>query len=175
MECTLRISKSPEMEGPEDFSVASKLVIGLMGMGVVEHHDIASFMLCEQYDEGMYCEVIRFICRVQSSDNEFVRHAIGQGLPTGMFVDLPRRDSGNRIRCKLCKQNIYTIPCPLCSVMTPHDVPSSGTHRPRPPLPLNPTNAMPGSFQKIRVMQSRLARGEAISHPQDLTLRDVED
>lgn len=36
-----------------------------------------------------------------------------------------------------------------------------------PPLPADPTNAVPGSKDKKRIMAERVARGEAIFHPLD--------
>jgi hypothetical protein len=36
-------------------------------------------------------------------------------------------------------------------------------------LPASPTDAVPGSSEKIAVMEERAARGEAIFHPDDLT------
>lgn len=35
------------------------------------------------------------------------------------------------------------------------------------PLPAHPTDARPGSEEKIRVMEARAARGEQLHHPQD--------
>ena len=39
-----------------------------------------------------------------------------------------------------------------------------------PKLATLPTSALPGSIEKIRVMQERLSRGEAVFHPDDLTV-----
>lgn len=41
-----------------------------------------------------------------------------------------------------------------------------------PPLPAEPTQANPGSEEKIAVLEARYARGEAIFHPDDLTARE---
>jgi hypothetical protein len=41
------------------------------------------------------------------------------------------------------------------------------------PLPAEPTNATPGSVEKIAVFVARLTRGEAIFHPADRTLDNV--
>lgn len=43
------------------------------------------------------------------------------------------------------------------------------------PLPAEPTGAVPGSEEKIKVLQGRVARGEQLYHPLDATREDPED
>lgn len=40
----------------------------------------------------------------------------------------------------------------------------------QPPLPDEPTDALPGSEEKIRVLMERAAKGQALFHPDDATL-----
>lgn len=55
------------------------------------------------------------------------------------------------------------------SVLSRHE-----PHGPVPKMPENPTDARPGSEQKIQVMNQRFARGEAVFHPDDLTTEDLD-
>lgn len=48
-----------------------------------------------------------------------------------------------------------------------------GNHnKAEPPLPAEPTRAPPGTPEKMDVMRDRAARGEAIFHPDDVTIHE---
>lgn len=94
--------------------------------------------------------------QIYRSSTRTVRDALVGRFGVNSIVDIPT--SGMRIRCKRCNQVLCKVPCCKCLVdslkttKTPEeseDLPESG----------EPTNAMPGSEEKMRIMQDRLAAG----------------
>jgi hypothetical protein len=80
---------------------------------------------------------------------------------------------GDRPRglCRECYYNLGIRDCyPV--ILNPHTRRGSGLplengdadHR---PIPAQPTNAKPGSYDKILVLQERAAKGQQLFHPQD--------
>jgi hypothetical protein len=90
----------------------------------------------------------------------------------------PRRFSGKP--CRHCKASHVTRPKQLCwtCYYTPgvrHPYPSAarpsghGVTRPHDarPLPAHPTTALPGSPEKVAILEQRAALGAALWHPLD--------
>jgi hypothetical protein len=109
------------------------------------------------------------MAELRTSDNLVVRRCVDVGLPAGMST--PLQDT--TVVCPLCQKIVRMVPCPACNLrgswVVELDPEPEG---PPPPLPAHPTPAIPGSLQKLRILESRLARGEALFHPKDARIPD---
>jgi hypothetical protein len=158
-----RVRKT-EITQPEDLSDMAIAVIGLWNMGVHRLDRMSELLRGpKQSQKAVEDSVMRMIWTLQDSQNPIVRACIEEGLPAGMCVKLPAERT---IRCLLCGGIVDTVPCPRCSAVGSWEEDDQDFGDP-PPLPKRPTNARPGGFQKIRTLQARLSRGEALFHPDD--------
>lgn len=154
---------------PSDLSISARLVIALMNMGVKDDEAIRHFFVVPNAGDSAWArnrrdKALRFIRRVKDSQNPVVQEAIQDGLEG--YVDLPYASMGHKVWCGSCRQHITVLPCPLCSLKHPVGPAPEVKHK-EPPIPANPTKALPGSLQKVLVMMTRYERGEQIFHPKD--------
>lgn len=100
--------------------------------------------------------------RILLSDNAVVRQCLAEGLPRGDGVELP--DGEPPVRCLQCGQNCSVVPCMCCAR-------GGDSDRSRciadPPEPDEPTDATPGSFEKLEVMRKRKEAGRSVFHKGD--------
>ncbi len=160
----LRDESQEPIGRPEDLSDTVLVVIGLWNMG------IDSLALMRKVLRPKHPERLEALVeQLRGSIDPVVRRCIDAGLPVGLSVPLPFGDS---VRCPLCSHLVTWVPCPSCNQRGSWVLPDGqGTREETaPPLPDYPSAAPPGSFQKIRVFQSRLARGEALFHPNDVQI-----
>jgi hypothetical protein len=178
---------------PDRLSRGARLVIGLWSVGLYDLDEMADAMRLHPrfidrvpVSGASYSKYIRaaakllrqregfklFAQAVMDSPEEIVQDSLQWGLPAWCATPLPE---GAVVVCGVCRSKLNVVPCPSCSRKTfrfqgremhPEDLrgcrPSKRVH----PLP-EPTRAIPGTPEKIAVLQGRLARGEQMFHPDD--------
>jgi len=173
MDDTVKLSNRPDgkLQSPRDLTRRAWLLLGLWEMGVTKLADVKRAMkvASEQQEE----ELLDLWMALEASDDPVVRRCRAEGLPPArseMLPALPNAFDGQGwVFCRLCRQRITVLPCPVCSGA---QLPEAAVEEPGaergPPLPWTPTGAAPGSPQKIAVMYCREMCGLALHHPDDL-------
>ena len=157
----MRVSReeSGRLKYPGDLSQVAIGVIALEQLGVQDTGRIAKLL---RVDRGRLAELIDAI---HTSRSRMLRRCLAEGLPPGLRAHLAQ---AQRVRCMKCGGLINLVPCVRCRPRDESRVESPGFFVP--PAPPQATQAMPGSFKKQRIFQSRLARGEALFHEGDLAV-----
>jgi hypothetical protein len=124
----------------------------------------------------------RFLKELLESDNPVIVKALRHGIPSEFSCLLPESIT---VRCQNCGTITDRVPCVLCSQKVEEYMDDTVLHyrelrNMRPDLeevpfkpPKYPTRKRPGSFDKLRIMTERVARGESPFHPKDATLEPV--
>lgn len=136
---------------PERLPNRYRVLIGLRWMGIVDLEQMA-------YLSHMS---VRDVKRVLSSRYRAIKWGLKYGLPSHAAGRLQDR----RVKCPRCSRMIVAVPCITCFTGT------SGQSEPeiedRRPLP-EPTDTIPGTLERIKVLQKRVAMGHQIDHPGDM-------
>jgi hypothetical protein len=157
------ISKRPgaRLSRFEQIDPRARIVIGLLSMGYDETDHVAVMALAtSRYLLGAFIDFL-LTCR-----HPLIIAAIDNGLPPYCAVEFP---TGCSIRCPSCKKFVTKAPCVTCALKEHGWTPlpdELGWNKPMLP-PSVPTQARPGSAEKIEIMRQRVERGEAPCHPLD--------
>lgn len=147
---------------PESMSEGTRAVIGLLRQGFIDPDKIARLVYGSKEGEAM-ARSIEKVWEVMESRDPKIRKYIQHGLPFGAAGRIRRP-----IRCRTCRKLIILVPCLLCDTEHVPDEAVRIKGRDTKPLdPVEPTNAKPGSPEKIRVMRQRVSLGMYPCHPGD--------
>jgi hypothetical protein len=99
--------------------------------------------------------------QIRLSDNFVIRYAITNGLSLASIVNLPIE--GAKIKCKRCRNLLSAVSCLSCSMKNTNQITTEPiVYEFDLPQDKKPTNAMPGSREKLAVMQERARRGLSV-------------
>lgn len=104
---------------------------------------------------------------LEETDHPIVRAAMDHGLPVHCCAALPYQQT---VVCPGCGEETKYIPCVRCAASGRKHNPylqisdEDSIHAPKAP---KPTDAIPGSTEKIEVMRARYSAGEAVFHRDD--------
>lgn len=141
-------------------------MIGLYCQGYRAGGEMADALVLANTERRL--RFMAFSCLVLQSRNPVVVECLRWGLPADCPAHLPQ---GVTLRCRKCRAKLTAVPCATCGRRPLLDQRPEypGRVRMGKPLrePAEPTEASPGSLEKIRVMRERLERGESCFHPGD--------
>jgi hypothetical protein len=154
------------LELPEQLTEAARIVIGLFDYGIDAPAEMADILKIE--DATARKLFIAFAAVVIASKEPIVVDLLVWGLPIQFAQELPENVS---VRCHGCGANLASLPCQICGrrLLCERTADRSPHNRSGRPIrePKEPTDATPGSSEKIEIMRQRVARGEGPTHPDD--------
>jgi hypothetical protein len=147
---------------PKHINEPTKLILALLWAGLTPN-EIKDYLGLDQQSG-----VIGFAGQLLRSDNRVIKNCLKHGLPAQCSVTLP---SGFEYLCR-CGITTSLLPCVACSALQY----SEGRKPDGNPLDYlvdrakpfgEPTEARPGSWEKVEVMRKRLENDLSIFHPGD--------
>lgn len=156
------------IRSPRHVNWRTRVVIGMMNAGFTVAEMVRRLRTREKV-------LLSFIDRLERSQNPVIRHCLRHGLPADVSATLPDEETW---RCPDCGNDSRYIPCVRCAAV------GEGCSEPffgetcsldseslgAPKEPKEPTDAPPGSWEKLQVMQKRFEAGESIFHRNDAIL-----
>lgn len=109
--------------------------------------------------------------RLLATDNPALQDALTRPQ-TALAAELPY---SQKVHCGKCNSQLTVVPCVYCSLqeaneteLDPDAEEWGDSMEYRALEPAAPTNALPGTLGKLRVMEERVSRGESPFHEDDL-------
>lgn len=168
-----------EIETALDLPDTTLVVIGLWNMGYTDLAFVAHVLWITDTEplEKLYV-------MLHSTQDPLIRRFVDDGLPPGVYGSLAlkpgrfgvdEKESEDRevrgVKCLLCGAKVSMVPCPACSTRHPDGPLPPYKYRTDPhPMPHWPTDAPPGSAEKVHVLATRRALGLSLWNPQDRPL-----
>ena len=143
---------------------ATRVILGLMHMGYRETCEL-SYALGPMREADILC-LEPFVKLLDSSEDPLIARCIREGLPVQAVAELP---FPNTVRCPGCGSLVNVVPCVSCiNEKCREDAQERDDFDDWRPRPASiPTEARPGTMEKIEVMRRRIEQGEAPFHPED--------
>jgi hypothetical protein len=153
-------------------SFLARGVLGLQHCGVYDHARIAVLL-----STGVE-EITKICLAISKSKNSIVTRAKLEGLPSCASVPIA---FGMSVRCPECRAGLCAVPCAKCApgwsdhyaILQEYE---TEEEMKEPEImdftAFEPTDAMPGTIEKMNAMRQRLNRGLPIYHPRDKTCFD---
>lgn len=142
----------------------TRVVLGLLHMGFSSQASLGKALGVEE--PWILAALPEFAKMLLASEDELIQDCIAEGLPIMASAELP---FPNTVRCPGCGLLVNVVSCVSCrNEMFPEDVAERDDFDNWKPVPAEePTEARPGTVEKIEIMRARIEQGQSPFHPDD--------